>query len=213
VYPSIVIRALRHVENPEAAGNISSRGKSVKIVTEKQIVKTSKFLSLILRHEPHSVGLKLDTAGWASVNELLEAVNRHGVSLTLEELRHLVATNDKKRFAFSDDGQRIRASQGHSVAVDLQYQPEVPPESLYHGTPQKFVESIRASGLNKGERHDAHLSPDPATATRVGQRRGKPIALKIRAGEMHRAGHAFRRTANNVWLVDFVPAEFIEFPS
>jgi putative RNA 2'-phosphotransferase len=130
----------------------------------------------------------------------------------LEELRHIVAINEKKRFAFSDDGQRIRASQGHSVEIDFQYQSEVPPEYLYHGTPEKFVESIRASGLNRGDRHDVHLSPDAATATKVGQRRGKPIVLKIRAGEMHRAGHVFRRSANNVWLVDFVPAEFIEFP-
>jgi putative RNA 2'-phosphotransferase len=181
-------------------------------VTEKQTVKTSKFLSLILRHEPERVGLNLDTAGWASVDTLLKAVNRHGVSLTIDELKHVVATNDKKRFAFSDDGSKIRASQGHSVEVDLHYQPEVPPEFLYHGTPEKFVESIRASGLNKGERHDVHLSPDAATATKVGQRRGKPVVLKIRAGEMHRAGHVFRRSANNVWLVDFVPPEFIEFP-
>jgi len=202
---------LRHVENPEVAWNISSREKSVKIVNDKVTVKTSKFLSLILRHEPERVGLKLDSAGWVHVNELLEAVNRHGVSLSIEELKHVVATNDKKRFAFSEDGLKIRASQGHSIDVDLQYQPEVPPEFLYHGTPEKFVESILATGLNKGERHDVHLSPDPVTATKVGQRRGKPFVLKIHAGEMHRTGHMFRRSANNVWLVDFVPAEFIEF--
>jgi putative RNA 2'-phosphotransferase len=187
------------------------REKSVKIVNARETVKTSKFLSLVLRHEPERVGLKLDGAGWVSVNELLEAVNRHGVSLSIEELKDVVATNDKKRFAFSDDGLKIRASQGHSVDVELQYPPEVPPEFLYHGTPEKFVESIRATGLNKGERHDVHLSPDAVTATKVGQRRGKPVVLKIRAGEMHRAGHVFRRSANNVWLVDSVPAEFIEF--
>ncbi len=180
-------------------------------MNDKGKVKTSKFLSLILRHEPERVGLRLDSAGWAGVDELLAAVNRHGVSLTLEELKHVVAINDKKRFEFSEDGSRIRASQGHSVEVDLQYAPETPPEFLYHGTPEKFVESIRASGLNKGERHDVHLSPDAATAIKVGQRRGKPVVLRIRAGEMHRAGHQFRRSANNVWLVDFVPAGFIEF--
>jgi putative RNA 2'-phosphotransferase len=177
----------------------------------KETVKTSKFLSLVLRHEPQRVGLNLDSAGWASVAELLDAVNRHGLSLSLEELRYVVATNDKKRFAFSEDGLKIRASQGHSVEVDLKYEPEVPPEFLFHGTPEKFLAPIRATGLNKGERHDVHLSPDEATATRVGQRRGRPVVLKIRAGEMHRAGHVFRRSANNVWLVDFVPAEFIEF--
>jgi len=181
-------------------------------VNATETVKTSKLLSLILRHEPERVGLKLDSAGWVSVNELLEAMNRHGISLTLDELKHVVATNDKKRFAFSDGGQRIRASQGHSVEVDLQYQVEVPPEFLYHGTPQKFVESIRTSGLNKGERHDVHLSMDSATATKVGERRGKSVVLKIRAGQMHRAGHVFRRSANNVWLVDLVPGEFIDFP-
>lgn len=179
-------------------------------MNEKATIKASKVLSLILRHEPQRVGLKLDSAGWVGVDELLAAMNRHGVSLTLEELKHVVATNDKKRFAFSEDGLKIRANQGHSVDVDLQYQPEVPPEFLYHGTPERFVKSIRATGLNKGERHDVHLSPDAATASKVGQRRGRPVVLKIRAGEMHRAGHQFRRSENNVWLVDFVPAEFIE---
>ena len=182
-----------------------------KNVNEKEIIKTSKFLSLILRHEPERVGLELDNAGWVSVGELLAAVNRNGVSLTLEQLKHVVTTNDKKRFAFSEDGLRIRASQGHSVEVDLQYAPEAPPEFLYHGTPEKFVESIRSTGLKKGERHDVHLSAGAATAIKVGQRRGKPAVLKIRSGEMHRRGHVFRRSANNVWLVDFIPAEFIEF--
>jgi putative RNA 2'-phosphotransferase len=181
-------------------------------VNEKETVKTSKFLSLILRHEPECIGIKLDSSGWVNVDELLEAVNRRGASLTLEQLKHVVATNEKKRFAFSKDGSKIRASQGHSVEVDLNYAPEIPPEFLYHGTPEKFVESIRSTGLNKGERHDVHLSPDETTAAKVGQRRGKPVILKIRAGEMHRAGHLFRRSANNVWLVDFVPAKFIEFP-
>lgn len=177
----------------------------------KETIRTSKFLSLILRHEPERIGLKLDSAGWVNVDELLAAVNGHGVSLTLEELKHVVATNDKKRFALSEAGSRIRASQGHSVEVDLRYEPEAPPEFLYHGTPERFVESIRTKGLNKGQRHDVHLSPDAATAIKVGQRRGKPVVLKIRAREMHRAGHVFRRSANNVWLVEFVPTEFIEF--
>lgn len=180
-------------------------------MSDKQTVKTSKFLSLILRHEPELVGIELDETGWVRVDELLEAVNRHGLSLTIEQLKHVVEISDKKRFAFSDDGSKIRANQGHSVEVDLQYKPEPPPEILYHGTPEKFVESIRATGLNKGERHDVHLSPDPTTAVKVGQRRGRPAVLKIRAGEMHQAGHVFRRSANNVWLVEFVPARFIEF--
>jgi putative RNA 2'-phosphotransferase len=179
-------------------------------MTENEITRTSKFLSLILRHQPERVGIKLDQAGWASVEQLLAAVNRHGVALTRDKLEHVVATNDKKRFAFSEDGLRIRASQGHSVNVELKYEPQTPPEFLYHGTPERFVASIRETGLNKGQRHHVHLSPDLQTATKVGQRRGRPVVLKIRSGEMHRAGHAFYRSANGVWLVEQVPQQFIE---
>ncbi len=179
-------------------------------MTDKEIIRISKFLSLILRHQPERVGVTLDGAGWAGVTELLDAVNRNGVSLTLEQLKHVVATNDKRRFAFSEDGQRIRASQGHSVEVDLRYEPQTPPEFLFHGTPERFLVSIRATGLNKGQRHHVHLSPDPQTATKVGQRRGRPVVLRVRAGEMHRHGHRFCRSANGVWLVDHVPARFIE---
>src|SRR5262245_21047503 len=111
-------------------------------MTDKDIIRTSRFLSLILRHEPEKVGLKLDDAGWVDVETLLRAVNDHGFSLTLEALKQIVATNNKKRFALSDDGLRIRASQGHSVEVDLNYDPQVPPETLYHGTATRFLESI-----------------------------------------------------------------------
>src|SRR5215813_8541625 len=112
------------------------------LMTDKDTIKTSKFLSLILRHEPERVGLKLGEAGWVGVEELLQAVNLNGTTLTLEQLRHIVATSDKKRFAFSEDGQRIRASQGHSVEVDLRYPAQPPPEILYHGTATRFLDSI-----------------------------------------------------------------------
>jgi putative RNA 2'-phosphotransferase len=181
-------------------------------MTDKEVIRTSKFLSLILRHEPERVGLELDSAGWVSVTELLEAVNRHGVSLNLKQLQHIVATSDKKRFAFNQDGTRIRASQGHSLTVDLQYAPQVPPELLYHGTATRFLDSIREKGLLKMERHHVHLSAETVLTAQVGARHGKPALLKIRAGEMHRGGHVFYRSANGVWLVDQVPTQFIEFP-
>jgi putative RNA 2'-phosphotransferase len=179
-------------------------------MNSKDTVRISKFLSLILRHEPERVGLKLDSAGWVAVTDLLRALNGHGLPLTFEQLKDVVETNDKRRFAFSEDGESIRASQGHSVDVDLEYEPTIPPEILYHGTPGRFVDSIRRSGLQKGERHHVHLSPDPETTIKVGQRRGRPVVLKVRAGEMHQKGHTFCRSANNVWLVEHVPAEFID---
>lgn len=182
-------------------------------MTDKETIKASKFLSLILRHEPKRVGLVLDSAGWVNVSELLEAVNRHGQQLTLERLKHIVATSDKKRFAFSDDGLRIRANQGHSVEVDLQYPPATPPEILYHGTATRFVEGIRKGGLQKMERHDVHLSAETKVTLQVGGRHGKPVLLMIRAGEMHRAGHVFHCSTNGVWLVNAVPPQFIDFPA
>lgn len=180
---------------------------------QKEMTRTSKFLSLILRHEPERVGLKLDEAGWTGVEELLRAVNRHGVALTLDQLEHIVATSDKKRFAFSDDHVRIPANQGHSVEVDLRYAPQPPPEILYRGTAIRFLDSIRQQGLQKMERHDVHLAATTAITLQVGGRHGKPVLLTIRSGDMHRAGHVFRQSVNGVWLVDQVPPEFIEFPA
>jgi putative RNA 2'-phosphotransferase len=182
-------------------------------MNEKETKHASKFLSLVLRHERERVGLKLGEAGWIGVTELLDAVNRHGVALTLDQLKHVVATSDKKRFAFSDDGLLIRANQGHSVEVDLQYPPQTPPEILYHGTATRFLDGIRKDGLQRMDRHDVHLSAETKVTVQVGSRHGKPTLLTIRAGEMHQAGHVFRCSTNGVWLVSHVPSQFIEFPT
>jgi putative RNA 2'-phosphotransferase len=170
----------------------------------------SKFLSLILRHEPHRIGVVLDAAGWVDIDKLLDALHAHDVELSREELLEIVAASDKQRFAVSSDGTRIRANQGHSVQVELGLPPEPPPELLYHGTVDEFLPGIRAQGLHKRQRHHVHLSADIETAKKVGGRRGKPVVLGIKAGEMARAGHTFFRSANGVWLVDHVPPPFIE---
>lgn len=169
----------------------------------------SKFLSLVLRHEPERLGLTLDPAGWVSVDELLAAISRQKTPVTRERLEQIVATSEKKRFAFDETRTKIRASQGHSVEVELGYEPQIPPEILFHGTVEKFLPSIRAQGLIKGERHHVHLSADETTATKVGERRGQPEILTIKSGDMHRAGHIFYRSANGVWLTDKVPSAFI----
>ncbi|HWA25204.1 MAG TPA: RNA 2'-phosphotransferase [Lacunisphaera sp.] len=175
-------------------------------------LKLSKFLSLVLRHEPGRLGLALDAAGWVGVDELLAACAREEVPLTRAKLEQLVAASDKQRFAFDATRTRIRASQGHSVAVELGYEPKAPPETLFHGTVEKFLPSIRAQGLVKGQRHHVHLSPDAATARKVGQRRGQPVVLTVQSGAMHRAGHKFFLSANGVWLVEAVPPGFVREP-
>ncbi len=178
----------------------------------KETTRISKLLSLVLRHAPEKIGLTLDSAGWVGVRELLDALAQHRFPVSLAQLEEVVATNTKKRFSFNEDGSRIRANQGHSVEVELGYAPSVPPDMLYHGTVEKFLESIRAKGLIKGERHHVHLSADVATAKLVGQRRGRPVLLTVNAGRMHADGFAFFVSANGVWLTEHVPTAYIEFP-
>jgi len=172
-------------------------------------VTKSKFLSLVLRHDPARIGLVLDAAGWTEVDELLARVNAHGVALTREELETIVTTSDKQRFAFSEDRTRIRANQGHSIAVELDLPPVVPPALLYHGTVERFLTAIRVEGLRKGQRHHVHLSADRATAEKVGARRGRPAVLIVDAAAMTARGIQFFRSENGVWLTDHVPPEFL----
>jgi putative RNA 2'-phosphotransferase len=177
----------------------------------KRLTQLSKFLSLVLRHRPETVGVVLDRSGWVAIDELLAACKAHGKSISTQQLGEIVATSTKKRFAVSDDGKRIRANQGHSVEVDLGYKPSVPPEILFHGTVKKFLPAIRKEGLRKMSRHHVHLSADEATARTVGSRRGLPVLLRIAAGAMHRDGLPFYRSENGVWLTEHVPPERIDF--
>lgn len=177
----------------------------------KQRKRISKFLSLVLRHQPESIGIVLDDAGWTDVDMLLAAMAAHGQPLSRKSLEEVVTTNDKQRFALSDDGRRIRANQGHSVDVDLGYEPANPPEFLLHGTPAHSVAAIRRKGLQKMGRHHVHLHQDLDTAIAVGARRGKSVILRIHAKAMAEAGYRFFVTPNGVWLTESVPAQFIRF--
>ena len=180
---------------------------------DRSLISTGRFLSLVLRHDPARVGLTLDPAGWVAVDDLLEAVRRAGVAIDRPLLERIVAENDKRRFAFSADGTRIRASQGHSVAVELGLEPREPPPVLYHGTATRFLESIRRQGLRPGARTHVHLSRDEATARNVGRRHGAPVVLTVDAKAMHEAGHEFTCSENGVWLTREVPVEYLGFPA
>lgn len=172
----------------------------------------SKFLSLVLRHQPETIGLELDAQGWARIDALVERANAHGRALSHERIEAVVRDSDKQRFALSDDGLRIRANQGHSLLVDLALPAQAPPAVLYHGTATRFAESIRVQGLRKCNRQHVHLSSDPETALTVGSRHGDPVVLRVRAGRMHACGHAFFRAENGVWLTEAVAPEFIDWP-
>ncbi len=170
-------------------------------------------MSLVLRHRPEKIGLTLDAQGWARVDDLIAGSRQGAVRLSRELIRAVVEQNDKQRFVLSEDGSKIRANQGHSVAIDLGLDPREPPDVLFHGTATRFVESIRAHGLVRGNRNHVHLSLDEDTARRVGQRHGTPAILRVRAGEMWRAGVPFYCSENGVWLAETVPTEYIDFPT
>ena len=177
----------------------------------KRIIDTSKFLSFVLRHRPDAIGLVLDSEGWADIDALIAAAQKDGKRIDRALIDEVVATNDKKRFALSDDGRRIRAVQGHSSAqVAIQYAAIVPPEFLYHGTASRFLQSIGKQGLIAGARHHVHLSDDEKTAVQVGARHGMPVVLKVQAAKMHAQGYAFYQADNGVWLTAAVPISFIE---
>lgn len=177
------------------------------------VVKISKFLSYVLRHQPQSIGIELDAQGWVGVDELLAKANAHGQRFDETLLKEVVASNDKQRFVLDETQRRIRANQGHSVNIDLALAPIEPPEFLYHGTATRFVESIRQQGLLPRQRQHVHLSAEVATAHNVGERHGKPVILRVRALALAQSGQAFYRSENGVWLTEQVPVAFIEFPA
>lgn len=179
---------------------------------DAKLLHLSKFLSLVLRHRPEQIGITLDPQGWVEVATLLQAAQHHGVAIDQASLLRVVAENDKQRFALSADGQFIRASQGHSLPVDLAREALAPPEQLYHGTASRYLAAIKHEGLQRRSRQHVHLSADQATAITVGQRHGKPVVLTVQAGRMAAAGFTFYRSANGVWLTDAVPVDYLEFP-
>ncbi len=182
------------------------------MLTAQENKRISKLLSYVLRHHPEEIGIALDEQGWTPVPVLLEQLTMKDVQLTEEMLADIVAGNSKQRFTFNEDRSKIRASQGHSVLVNLGYTSQEPPTILFHGTAESFLVSIAEKGLQKGERQQVHLSADEKTAHNVGQRHGKPVVLKVHAGEMFCNGFLFFLSENGVWLTEQVPVKFLQLP-
>jgi putative RNA 2'-phosphotransferase len=180
------------------------------MISDKQLTHISKFLSLVLRHQPGIINIQLDQNGWTDVNELIEKANKHGILFDRETLNQIVATNSKKRFAFNNSLDKIRASQGHSVTIELGYTNQKPPDYLYHGTGEKSVQSILQTGLEKRSRQHVHLSIDIETAIKVGQRHGKPFVFSVLAEQMYNDNFQFFVSDNGVWLTDNVPAKYLK---
>ncbi|MFC5601456.1 RNA 2'-phosphotransferase [Deinococcus cellulosilyticus] len=172
--------------------------------------KLEKLLSFLLRHSPETLNLHMDASGWVETDLLVKAVRSKEPRFDLKALQKIVRDSQKQRFSFSEDGSKIRANQGHSIKVDLELPPVEPPETLYHGTVERFLDSIMQEGLKKGDRQHVHLSLDLETAQKVGQRRGKPLILTINAQKMHRDGYVFYVSDNGVWLTEQVPPQYLD---
>jgi putative RNA 2'-phosphotransferase len=176
---------------------------------DKRRVRISKFMSLVLRHEPQKADLTLEPGGWVPIDDLLSGAAAAGVRFTREELEAVVAECEKQRFALDEAGAKVRANQGHSAEVKLQFQPAEPPEEHFHGTADRFLPALLRDGLLKMARHHVHLSPDSDTARMVGSRHGRPVILVVDAARMRADGHAFYCSANGVWLVEHVPPQYL----
>ena len=172
-------------------------------------VSLGRFISLILRHKPETIGIKLDGEGWADVDELIAGINAAGHTIDRETLERIVRENNKKRYTLSSDGRRIRANQGHSIDVHVEMEQRTPPDKLYHGTAEKFLDSIKQNGIKRMSRQYVHLSPDVETAVTVGKRHGKPVVLVIDAAKMSADGYIFRLSANGVWQSEDIPWGYV----
>jgi putative RNA 2'-phosphotransferase len=177
---------------------------------KKYYTKISKFLSLVLRHKPNEIEIKLDSNGWTDVTQLISQMNTYGKEIDFETLEIIVETNAKRRFSFNDDKSLIRASQGHSIVIDLGYISKTPPSVLYHGTGRKYLDSIYKLGIQKKNRHHVHLSKDIETAKSVGQRHGNPVIFEIMTMEMVEDGFEFFESENGIWLTDNVPINYLK---
>lgn len=171
--------------------------------------KLSVFISLVLRHKPDAASIQLDENGWANVDELINGINSTGKKLDMEKLEEIVATDEKGRYSFNEDKTLIRANQGHSIPVDVELTEQEPPEFLYHGTAERFLEDIQVEGLKPMSRLYVHLSKDKETAIKVGKRHGGPVVLQVKSGEMFRNGNKFYLSENGVWLIKSVPAKYL----
>ena len=174
-----------------------------------EIHDISKLLSLTLRHKPEALGLTLDRNGWSNVEDVLNGLKAKGKKVDFRLLKKAVEENNKKRFSLNAAGDKIRANQGHSVIVDVELKQVDPPEVLYHGTVEKYLDFIRRNGLKSMKRQHVHLSHETDTADDVGRRRGTPIILKIAAQKMAAEGYKFYLSENGVWLTDHVPAKYL----
>jgi len=175
----------------------------------RSLKETSKYLSLILRHKPEVIGIALDEHGWADVEQLIKGIQRTQ-SFDMETLEKIVYTDKKQRYSFNSDKTRIRANQGHSMLVDVELEEAMPPEYLWHGTGQKYADSIERQGLISKSRLYVHLSADYETAVEVGSRHGSPVVYQVQSGRMAEDGEAFYRSVNGVWLTKKVSVKYLE---
>ena len=173
------------------------------------LTKVSRYVSLILRHKPETIGISLDEHGWANVDELIKGISKE-YPINIDILEEIVRTDEKQRYSFNEGHTLIRANQGHSIPVDVELEEVRPPEYLYHGTGVKYVESIRKDGLIPKNRLYVHLSEDKETATNVGKRHGKPFIYRVCSGKMYRDGFIFYKSKNGIWLTKNVPIEYLE---
>ena len=170
----------------------------------------SRYIALLLRHHAEKAGLCLDEHGWVEVEALIQGVRRRYPEFNRAVLDEIVARDSKQRYAYNQNKTCIRANQGHSIPVDVELKQALPPTILYHGTGEKYVESIQKVGLIPKSRLYVHLSTDIQTAIQVGKRHGQPVVYQIDTQQMIHDGFIFYISANHIWLTKAVPVQYLK---
>lgn len=171
-------------------------------------VNISMFMSKVLRHEPHIIGITLDENGWTNLDEFNVKLKKVFNNISIDKIKYIVDTDEKKRYSILDN--KIRANQGHNskLKVNLEFNKVVPNKSLYHGTIDKFINSIKENGLLPQSRQYVHLSSSLKVAKNVAKRRineGNIVIIEIDVEKMIKDGYDFYLSDNNVFLVKNIP--------
>ena len=178
---------------------------------ETQRIKyQSKRLSWILRHGASQEGLTMNSAGWVSIQKLLQLLN-----LDLPDLNRVIEENNKARFEVK--GEMIRASQGHSLdqlpvtqeALEASWMSYLPKSTdlIWHATQANCLSSIQRDGVLRGKRSHVHLAS--TKESKVGKRTAAPILLEISVKCLRSKGQEVFVSSNGVILTRYVPPSCI----
>lgn len=161
-----------------------------------------------LRHAPESYDLEMDAEGWVSVvglvafaHEILGSVTHANIAEVIRPLGDRIEL----------DGNRIRATYGHSTSCFAPQSPCVPDVPLFHGTLHDNWPMIELVGLQPMKRRFVQLTTDYEYASEhLSKKRRDPLILQVMTKAAMDTGVQFFNTGTHVWLASHVPSAYLQ---